>query len=195
MDPSKGLSSKNAEERIKQFGSNFRAPPDRTPFYKFVLNALEDFMLRLLLVCACVSIILDVSFADAEDRSHGNLFSLIVNIAWIEGFAIFVAVFIVTFVGSYNDYKKEEQFIALQKISDSKNLVTVLRDGSELDLHHNNILVGDIIKVKSGQNIPVDGVLIDASGVTCNEAAMTGESDDLKKESIESCMLRKHEKE
>lgn len=60
-------------------------------------------MLRLLLVCACISIILDVSFAEEHERSH----------AWIEGFAIFVAVFIVSFVGSYNDYKKEEQFLEL----------------------------------------------------------------------------------
>jgi magnesium-transporting ATPase (P-type) len=61
-------------------------------------GALEDFMLRLLLVCACISISIDLGFAEAHERSH----------AWIEGFAIFVAVFVVASVGSWNDYKKEE---------------------------------------------------------------------------------------
>ena len=69
-------------------------------------------MLRLLLVCACISIILDLSFAEDSERSHGINF-IWFFIAWIEGFAIFVAVFIVSFVGSYNDYKKEEQFLEL----------------------------------------------------------------------------------
>ena len=65
-------------------------------------------MLKLLLVCACVSISIDVGFADPGDRSHGKFntinFYLIRIIAWIEGFAIFVAVFVVAFVGSWNDY-------------------------------------------------------------------------------------------
>lgn len=61
-------------------------------------------MLRLLLVCACISIAFDLGFA--EDSTHRKT-------AWIEGFAIFVAVFIVASVGSYNDYKKEEQFLKL----------------------------------------------------------------------------------
>ena len=85
-------------------------------------------MLRLLLVCACISIIFDMAFAeDNEERATGkfnwlislrhihDLFSMIANIwiGWIEGAAIFIAVFVVAFVGSYNDYKKEEQFLKL----------------------------------------------------------------------------------
>jgi Ca2+ transporting ATPase len=61
--------------------------------------------------------------------------------------------------------------------------------------HHNNLVVGDIVKIKAGMNIPVDGVCIKASGVQTNEAAMTGESDELKKDSLETCLLRKEEKE
>lgn len=65
-----------------------------------------------------------------------------------------------------------------------------MRDGKEESVHYNNIVVGDIIKIKAGMNIPVDGVLLKASGVQSNEAAMTGESDDLKKDSQEACKLR-----
>jgi P-type E1-E2 ATPase len=55
--------------------------------------------------------------------------------------------------------------------------------------------VGDLIKIKAGMNIPVDGVLVKSSGVTCNESAMTGEPDELKKETLEVCHLKREEKE
>lgn len=55
--------------------------------------------------------------------------------------------------------------------------------------------MGDILKVKGGMNIPVDGVLLRSSGVQCNEAAMTGESDELKKDNMEGCEARQEEKD
>jgi len=59
--------------------------------------ALDDFMMRLLLICAVVSVAVEVAFAEPELR----------NTAWIEGTSMFIAVFVVAFVGSYNDYQKE----------------------------------------------------------------------------------------
>ena len=87
-------------------------------------------------------------------------------------------------MGSYNDYKKEDQFLKLQAISDQDNVVTCIRDGEEKKVHYNDLVVGDIIKIKGGMNIPVDGVAIECNGVTVNESAMTGESDELKKDSF-----------
>jgi magnesium-transporting ATPase (P-type) len=55
--------------------------------------------------------------------------------------------------------------------------------------------VGDIVKIKAGMNVPIDGVIVHASGVQANESAMTGESDELKKESLENCKLRQEEKD
>jgi len=62
-------------------------------------------------------------------------------------------------------------------------------------LHHNHLHVGDIIQVNYGMNIPVDGLLINSSQLLCDESAMTGESDEIKKERQEKCMRIKHEKE
>lgn len=73
--------------------------------------------------------------------------------------------------------------------------MTCLRDGKEERVHYNHIKVGDIIKIKAGMNIPVDGILLKASGVQCNESAMTGEPDELKKDTLEVCHLRREEKE
>ena len=95
--------------REAAFGHNKKAKTERTPFCTLFLIALEDFMLRLLLVCAVISIAFEMGFADASHRKTGNNITIyIIYRAWIEGAAIFVAVFIVSFVGSFNDYKKEE---------------------------------------------------------------------------------------
>ena len=59
-----------------------------------------------------------------------------------------------------------------------------MRNGAEETIHYNDIVVGDLIKIKAGMNIPVDGIIINSSGVQCNESAMTGEPDELKKESL-----------
>lgn len=73
--------------------------------------------------------------------------------------------------------------------------MTAFRDGKEEKIHYDYIVVGDIIKIKAGMNIPVDGIVIKSSGVAINESAMTGESDELKKENMDVCKLRREEKE
>ena len=100
MDPKVGLDANDSvdhQKRDDQFGSNYKPPPEVTPFYKFFLNALDDFMLKILLVCACLSIVIDMSLSDDDHRKT----------AWIEGFAIFIAVLVVSLVGSYNDWAKD----------------------------------------------------------------------------------------
>ncbi|MFS8159920.1 MAG: hypothetical protein ACMG6E_06865 [Candidatus Roizmanbacteria bacterium] len=63
----------------------------------------------------------------------------------------------------------------------------MIRQGVEEKIHFNSIQVGDIMRIRGGMNIPVDGVMVRSSGVTANESAMTGEPDELKKENVESC--------
>jgi len=85
------------EMREKIFGSNYKEPPTRTPFCTLLLTALDDFMLKLLIVCAIFSITVDMSFATPAERAH----------AWIEGTAILFAVAVVSIVSAWSDYKKE----------------------------------------------------------------------------------------
>lgn len=65
--------------------------------------------------------------------------------------------------------------------------MTCLRNREEVVINYNDIMVGEIIKIKAGMNIPVDGVLYKGSGVQCDESAMTGESEELKKEPLDLC--------
>jgi magnesium-transporting ATPase (P-type) len=100
VDPKIGLNEKDADDlqrRDNQFGTNYKPPPETTPFYKFWLGALEDFMLKVLIGGASLSIVIDMSLADNHHRKT----------AWIEGCAIFVAVLVVSLVGSYNDWSKD----------------------------------------------------------------------------------------
>lgn len=73
--------------------------------------------------------------------------------------------------------------------------MTCKRINEEVQVHYNEIQVGDLIKLKAGMNIPVDGIVIQSSGLLTNEAAMTGESEEQKKESLFHCLLRRDEKQ
>ncbi len=69
------------------------------------------------------------------------------------------------------------------------------RGGKENEIHPGDIVVGDIVKITAGMDVPVDGILLKGSlGVEANESAMTGESDDLKKEDFEACLAKRAEK-
>jgi magnesium-transporting ATPase (P-type) len=69
----RGLVPTNLSQRSSHFGSNRKDPPERTPYWKFFIGAIDDFMLKLLLVCACVDIGFEVGFAhDDDERKTGK---------------------------------------------------------------------------------------------------------------------------
>lgn len=181
-DVKRGITAADFESRDQHFGSNEKKASERTPFCTLFLGALNDFMLKVLIVSAVISIIVSMIF-EADHRST----------AWIEGTAILLAVFVVSFVTAWNDYKKEEQFEALNKLNEDTNRVTAIRNGEETFVQFNDIKVGDVLQIKAGMAIPCDGVVIEASGVQTTEAAMTGESDEMKKDSLEVCQERRSE--
>lgn len=148
VDPKVGLSGQDFAERTEKFGNNYRPEPVAKSWFTLFIQALDDEMLKLLIVCAVFSITFDMILADPHERSH----------AWIEGTAIALAVFLVASVGSFVDWRKEVQFIKSRKETNSKNVCRVLRNGVLETLHHNDLHVGDVIMVEYGMNIPVDGL-------------------------------------
>jgi Ca2+ transporting ATPase len=102
------------------------------------------------MVSAVLSIGLEVGLAAPEDRS----------LAWIEGFAILAAVFVCGTVTAGNNYQKERQFIELNSVADGKKKVTAWRGGVLLDIHQDLLLVGDVVAVSEGMEVPADGILI-----------------------------------
>lgn len=112
----KGISANSLTVREQVFGSNYKVPPERTPFCNMVLAALEDFMLRLLIVCAVFSIAVEIGFNIGYPEKLAT--------AWIEGFAILVAVATVSLVSAWSDFKKEGQFLEQQKLEETSKTVS-----------------------------------------------------------------------
>ena len=118
-DYTKGISVNSLDIRTRVFGTNHKELPGRTGFFNMVLAALDDFMLKLLIVCAFFSIIMEVGF------NIGNPEKLAT--AWIEGFAILVAVAVVSLVSAWSDFKKEGQFMEQQKLEELSKNVSVFK--------------------------------------------------------------------
>lgn len=128
----KGLSDDQVKRHLDAYGTNHFPEPPQQSFISLLLEALQDTTLIILIIAAVVSIILGVILENPE-------------IGWIEGFAILVAVFLVSVISAGNDYSKELQFRSLQKISHQADRCSVLRDGNITRISPDNIVVGDIL--------------------------------------------------
>jgi P-type Ca2+ transporter type 2C len=165
-----GLSSAEVERNREAFGPNtFKEVPTKT-FFGILLDALKDPTLILLMVAATVSTVLGVAIK--EERQ---------NNAWVEGVAIWVAVILVSMVGSVNDYQKELQFKKLNAEKDSI-VVKAIRDGKEGLVPNTEVVVGDVIVLDTGDKVIADGVEIAGHNLIIDEASLTGESDPIKKQ-------------
>ena len=110
-----GISSNTLHGRNAAFGTHKKEPPERTPFCTMLKEALDDFMLKILIGCAILQFAIEMGTAKPEDRGH----------AWIESFAILLAVAVVSLVGAGSDYKKEGQFLKQQLIAEASKLVSI----------------------------------------------------------------------
>ena len=151
-------------------------------------EALQDTTLIILIVSAAVSLVL--SFYGHSETLLDEEFSAVKepNVEWIEGAAILIAVLVVVFVTSFNDWSKERQFRGLQSKIDSDQKISVIRDGQINELPVKDILVGDICQIFYGHLVPADGVVVESNDLKIDESSLTGETDLIKK-SIERPML------
>ena len=179
-DPKNGISS--TDNREHDFGSNKVFVEPIPPFCAYVCEALEDLMVRILIVAAIVQIVLGIALG--EDPSKD----------WIDGLSIIIAVLVVTLVGSITNYQKEQKFHELNTIQNEGTIYKVIREGNPLDIKSDDILVGDLININVGDILPSDIMLIEGSGIKIDESSLTGESDSLRKESYENCLAMKEEK-
>ncbi|KAI8597204.1 PMCA-type calcium-translocating P-type ATPase [Dissophora ornata] len=106
------------------------------------------------------------------------------KISWVEGVAILAAVVIVVMVGSVNDYQKEAQFRTLNAKKEDRE-VKALRNGETVLLSVFDIVVGDVLHLEPGDVIAADGIYLGGHNLKCDESAMTGESDAVKKVTAE----------
>ncbi|ULT98020.1 hypothetical protein L3Y34_005685 [Caenorhabditis briggsae] len=179
-DPINGLpnDSKELQNRRNAFGKNEIPPAPSKSFWRLAWEALQDITLVILLVAALVSLGLSFYKPPAEHASNDSSES---EAGWIEGVAILVAVLVVVLVTALNDWTKEKQFRGLQSKIETEHKFSVIRNGEPLDIVVNELVVGDIARVKYGDLLPADGILIQSNDLKIDESSLTGESDLIRK--------------
>jgi Ca2+-transporting ATPase len=169
-----GLDTSRETEKFRErqywFGRNFIEPPPPMPLWKMVWENLQDRILQILLAGAAINLVLGMIF---EGPAQG----------WLEGVAIFVAVAIVVFVTSGNNYLKERKFRAIMLLQ-GQRMVKVRRDGKILQILNSDVLVGDIVQLESGDEIPADGLFIEGNRFAVDESPLTGETIPVKKSEL-----------
>ena len=156
--------------RSDKFGLNIPSKRKTKNFWQLILEQLKDHILQILIVAAVISLVIGL-IQEPED-------------GWMEGTAILIAVCLVVFVSAGNDAIKQKQFERLNAQSELKQ-VNVVRGGIVTSVDISELLVGDILNIKTGDQIPVDGVLTKAVSIKCNQSNITGEADNIKKDANE----------
>lgn len=154
VDPSKGLSSTEAQQRLSQFGSNELIGKAKESGWQVFLRQYQDFMQIILLGAAVLSFVFT--------RELGTTIVLVV-------LTVFNAV-----LGMRGEAKAEASLAALEKMM--KNIARVRRDGQAIEIEAEAIVPGDIVLMEAGNRVPADGRLFVTATLEIEEAALTGES-------------------
>jgi Ca2+-transporting ATPase len=140
-----------------------------------IWDALGDTTLRILLAAAILSLIIGLAVPTKylpPDEQEGN--------SWIEGVSILGTVVIVVLVTAFNEWEQQKQFRELEKVKNNFK-VKVLRGGVETQIETNDVLVGDVVILDTGDQVPADGIFIQGFDLAIDESSMTGENDSKKK--------------
>lgn len=175
-----GINSKTLSARDEKYGNNKKEVVEPHSWWYFAWDALKDFLLRVLVVAGVAAIIIEMIVE--EDK----------KLAWIEGFAILMAVTLIVVVTATNNLKKDREFNHLNEEAESGKLITILRDGNLMvDVSYQEAMVGDIIILKSGIEVPADALLVEGFSVQIDESSVTGESKPMSKVLQEECVTKR----
>jgi len=153
----RGLSAKEVLDSRKKNGANILTPPKRDPLWKLFIEKFEDPIIRILLIAAFLS--LGISFIHNE---------------FIETIGIFCAIFLATGVSFWFEMDARKKFDLLNLVNDETS-VKVIRDGNISEIPKKEIVVGDIVLLDAGEEVPADGELLEAVSLSLNESTLTGE--------------------
>ncbi len=152
-----GLTDEQVKLSREQHGKNVLTPPQRTSLWKLYLDKYRDPIIQILLVAAFVSLIL--AFIEKN---------------FMETIGIFVAVFLATTVGFYFERDAAKKFNLLTALSEEQP-VKVRRNGKVMEIPRHDVVVGDVVLVEVGDEVPADGELIVCNDLQMNESTLTGE--------------------
>lgn len=157
INSNSGLSDEQVEQSRKRCGYNVLTPPRRISLWKMYLDKYRDPIIQILLVAALISLVL--AFIEHN---------------FMETIGIFIAVFLATTVGFYFERDAAKKFNILTALSEEQP-VKVRRNGKVIEIPRRDVVVGDIVLIEVGDEVPADGVLLFCVDLQMNESALTGE--------------------
>ena len=156
-EKNQGLTAREVEQSREKHGENVLTPPRRQSMWRLYLEKYNDPMVRILLVAALVSLVL----AFVKDD-------------YIETLGIIAAVLLATTVGFYFERDAARKFDVLTQLGEEQP-VKVVRDGQVVEIPRREIVVGDVVVVETGDEVPADGQLFESTDLQVDESSLTGE--------------------
>ncbi len=153
----KGLTDQEVLQNRQKYGMNLLTPPKRPSIWKLYLEKFQDPVIKVLLVAAAFSLLISV-----------------IESEYAETIGIFFAIFLATGIGFYFEYDANKKFDLLNAVGE-ETPVMVIRNGKVYEIPKKDIVVGDVVILNTGDEIPADGILLEAVSLQVNESSLTGE--------------------
>ena len=181
-DLNNGISNSTLELRRQAFDNNLRYREPMPSFWFFVKDAFGDEILQILCLCAVIEI--SIGLSPFTENPGYDAF---------DGIGIVFAIMVIVITTAVTNFNKEKKFKQLSDENFKKFQVVCTREGSNINISDEELLVGDKCKVDMGMIIPADGIIISSTNLKLDEASLTGESNLMRKESMENCLKIKND--
>ncbi len=161
----KGLTDEQVLESRRLNGTNILTPPEKESLWSRFLEKFSDPLIIILLIAGVLSI--GISFYEyyGLDEGFGVFF---------EPIGIFIAILLATGLAFIFELKADKEFALLNQVNDDEP-VQVIRNGNTIEIPRKDVVVGDIVILNTGQEVPADGELIEAVALNIDESTLTGE--------------------
>lgn len=160
-----GLTDAEVLESRKKYGVNILTPPEKEPLWKQFLEKFTDPLIIILMIAGVLSI--GISFYEYIGLNEGFT-------VFFEPIGIFVAILLATGLAFYFELKADKEFAILNQVNDDE-LVEVIRNGNATQIPKKDVVVGDIVIINTGAEVPADGELLECVSLNVDESTLTGE--------------------
>ncbi len=160
-----GLSEAEVAQSRAKYGSNILTPPEKDPLWKLFLAKFSDPLIIILLIAGVLSVGISCYEYWGLDEDAGVFF---------EPVGIFIAILLATGLAFFFEMKADKEFALLNQVNDDEP-VQVVRAGKAMQVPRKDIVVGDIVVLNTGGEVPADGELLEAVSLNIDESTLTGE--------------------
>ena len=160
-----GLTRQQVKESRQKHGINILTPPPKEPLWKQFIESLKDPLIKILFVALGLSV--GIAIYECSMPTHGAE-------VFLEPAGILIAILMATVIGFVLEVNANKKFDILNQVNDDI-LVKVVREGNVTQIPRKDIVVGDIVILETGDEVPADGVIFDSVALSINESTLTGE--------------------